>query len=373
MRKLKIQRKCTGRELLFLAPTKDLLRSVIYGKAQALYGLKLPEETSRRIKYELNILEERDCTPEILYLSGLVDQAREKGLFVGQVRGTAPSSIVLYLLGLTAVDPVAYGLLSERFINRRGPDTLIIDVEVSPEGYEEFVSRNMQHTEMDQDIPEGYNVLFHHNHVKAGFLSQSTLSNLRAVEQGEGIDLYALDLDDQGVYDFLSDGNTDGVYPCEAERCRELLRAVQPRNFSELIAFTVLIYPFLEDLVPKYVGRKQKLEPISYTIEAMEEVLEETYGLILYQEQVMLLGQKIAGFSPCESDELRKVVNKARLTSDLKQKFITGGVANGYDTKTMETVWQEIFLGGRYAFCKAHAVSTALTIYLTAYIKLHFS
>lgn len=194
---------------------------------------------------------------------------------------------------------------------------------------------------------------------------------------GIDVNLGSIPLDDDSTFRLYQSGDTDGVFQFESEGMREWLARVHPDNFSHLVALDSMYRPGPMDFLPEYVSRKAGVERINYIIPETEEILSETFGMILYQEQIMLIAQRIAGFTPGESDKLRKLFGRYNhksiiLYDSFHDRFIEGGGKNGYDYKTLERLWQKLDKPGPYAFLKAHAVAYTRLSYQTAWLKAHY-
>ena len=194
---------------------------------------------------------------------------------------------------------------------------------------------------------------------------------------GIDVNLGSIPLDDESTFRLYQSGDTDGVFQFESEGMREWLARVHPDNFSHLVALDSMYRPGPMDFLPEYVSRKAGVERINYIIPETEEILSETFGMILYQEQIMLIAQRIAGFTPGESDKLRKLFGRYNhksiiLYNSFHDRFIEGGGKNGYDYKTLERLWQKLDKPGPYAFLKAHAVAYSRLSYQTAWLKAHY-
>ena len=194
---------------------------------------------------------------------------------------------------------------------------------------------------------------------------------------GIDVNLGTIPLDDDSTFRLYQNGDTPGVFQFESEGMREWLARVHPDNFSHLVALDSMYRPGPMDFLPEYVSRKEGVERINYIIPETEEILSETFGMILYQEQIMLIAQRIAGFTPGESDKLRKLFGRYNhksiiLYDSFHDRFIEGGGKNGYDYKTLERLWQKLEKPGPYAFLKAHAVAYTRLSYQTAWLKAHY-
>ena len=181
-------------------------------------------------------------------------------------------------------------------------------------------------------------------------------------------------IDDPLTYKLYQEGKTVGTFQFESAGMRKYLKELHPTVFEDLIAMNALYRPGPMDKIPQFIRRKNGQEPITYDLPACEEYLRDTYGITVYQEQVMLLSRKLAGFTRGESDALRKAMGKKieSLIKEMKPKFIEGGTRNGHDPKILEKIWGEWEEFAKYAFNKSHAACYSWVSYQTAYMKAHY-
>ncbi|WP_304401590.1 DNA polymerase III subunit alpha, partial [uncultured Alistipes sp.] len=216
--------------------------------------------------------------------------------------------------------------------------------------------------------------------IKMDFLGLKTLSIIKdALENiesstGKKVDIDAIPLDDAATYDLYSRGETTGLFQFESPGMKKHLRNLKPNRFEDLIAMNALYRPGPMDYIPDFIARKHGLEPVTYEIADMEEYLKDTYGITVYQEQVMLLSQKLAGFTGGEADTLRKAMGKKKrdVLDKMKPKFIEGAKKNGHDPKICEKIWGDWEAFASYAFNKSHSTCYAYVSYQTAYLKAHY-
>ena len=216
--------------------------------------------------------------------------------------------------------------------------------------------------------------------IKMDFLGLKTLSILKeAVENvrdsmGVEIDIDRIPIDDKATYQLYCDGRTIGTFQFESPGMQKYLRELQPHVFEDLIAMNALYRPGPMDYIPDFIDRKLGRKPIEYDIPIMEKYLKDTYGITVYQEQVMLLSRLLANFTRGESDTLRKAMGKKLKDKldELKPKFINGGKANGHDPKTLEKIWADWEKFASYAFNKSHATCYSWVAYQTAFMKANF-
>lgn len=215
--------------------------------------------------------------------------------------------------------------------------------------------------------------------IKMDFLGLKTLSILKeAVENvrlttGKVIDLDTIPIDDPLTYQLYCEGRTIGTFQFESPGMQKYLRELHPSVFEDLIAMNALYRPGPMDYIPSFIARKNGKEEIRYDIPCMEKYLKDTYGITVYQEQVMLLSRQLANFTRGESDALRKAMGKKKkaIVDAMKPKFIEGGKANGHDPKVLEKIWSDWEKFASYAFNKSHATCYSWVSYQTAYLKAH--
>ena len=217
--------------------------------------------------------------------------------------------------------------------------------------------------------------------IKMDFLGLSTLSimketveNIRLTHDGFTLDLDTIPIDDELTYKLYQEGRTIGTFQFESAGMQKYLRELRPTVFEDLIAMNALYRPGPMDYIPSFIARKNGKEPITYDIPCMEKYLKDTYGITVYQEQVMLLSRQLADFTRGESDALRKAMGKKKkaIVDAMKPKFIEGGKKNGHDPKVLEKIWGDWEKFASYAFNKSHATCYSWVAYQTAYLKAHY-
>ena len=216
--------------------------------------------------------------------------------------------------------------------------------------------------------------------LKMDFLGLITLSiihnclNLIKERFGEDIDIEAIPIDDKPTYELYGRGDTVSVFQFESEGMQTWLQKLRPTRFEDLIAMNALYRPGPMDYIPDFVARKQGEQAIEYDLPEMAEYLEDTYGVTVYQEQVMLLSQMLAGFTKGEADKLRKAMGKKQIDilNSLKGKFMEGGMKNGHPEKVLDKIWKDWEKFAQYAFNKSHATCYAWVSYQTGWLKCHY-
>jgi DNA polymerase-3 subunit alpha len=483
----------------------NYLRHLTYKGAEERYD-EITDEIRERLDFELETIERTGYPGYFLIVQDFCNAAREMGVSVGPGRGSAAGSAVAYCTGITNVDPIAYDLLFERFLNPdrismpdididfddegRGRvidwviekyganqvaqiitygtmaakssirDTarvldlplaeadriakLIPDISLSklfglsepelreklknnqddinranelralaqgedltakvinrarqlegsvrntgihacgviitPDDITKFVpvatakDSDMYCTQYDNSVAEDAGLL------KMDFLGLKTLTLIkhavRNVKERHNIDLVPDDfpMDDEATYALFQRGETVGIFQYESAGMQKYMRELKPTVFADLIAMNALYRPGPLEYIPSFIRRKHGDEEITYDLEACEEYLQETYGITVYQEQVMLLSQKLAGFSKGEADTLRKAMGKKKkdVLDKMKPAFLERGGKNGHDTEKLEKIWKDWEAFASYAFNKSHSTCYAWIAYQTAYLKANY-
>ena len=474
----------------------DYLAKLTMDGAHRRYGEQLTEEQEERLKFELHIMKTMGFPGYFLIVQDFIRAAREElDVSVGPGRGSAAGSAVAYCLGITQIDPIAYDLLFERFLN---PDRISlpdIDVDFDDDGrgrvlnwvtqkygkekvahiitygtmatklaikdvarvqklmlsesdrlcklvpdkipdkklnlqnaidyvpelkaaeqsdnpilrdtirYAKMLEGNVRNTGVHacgviigQDDLEKFapmaiakdaelNVVEFEGKevesvglIKMDFLGLRTLSiikdaveNVKAVH-GVDVDIDDIPLDDAQTYEVFARGDTTGLFQFESPGMKKHLRNLKPNRFEDLIAMNALYRPGPMEYIPNFIARKHGQEPVTYEIADMEEYLNDTYGITVYQEQVMLLSQKLAGFTGGEADTLRKAMGKKKrdVLDKMKPKFINGCKERGHDEKICDKIWGDWEAFASYAFNKSHSTCYAYVAYQTGYLKAHY-
>ena len=481
----------------------NYLRHLTYEGAKLRYS-ELTDSIKERIDFELDVIAKTGYPGYFLIVQDFIAAARDMGVSVGPGRGSAAGSVVAYCLKITNIDPIAYDLLFERFLNPDRVSMPDIDIDFDDEGRskvmdyvikkygsnqvaqiitygtmaakssirdtarvldlplgeadriakllpniklnkifnstEEELKKNLRSEELmrvneikniaDEDSLSGqtiqqakvlegslrntgihacgviitpdditqfvpvatakdsdlYVTQFDNSVVedagllKMDFLGLKTLTLIKdtvsLVKYKHGIDLDPdqFPLDDEKTYELFQKGETVGIFQYESAGMQKYLKDLKPTVFADLIAMNALYRPGPLEYIPSFVDRKNGNEEITYDLPAMEEYLKETYGITVYQEQVMLLSQKLAGFSKGDADVLRKAMGKKifALLQKLKPQFIEGGKANGHPEEILEKIWKDWEAFAAYAFNKSHSTCYAWIGYQTAYLKAHY-
>ena len=480
------------------------LRHLTYKGAEKRYP-EITDEIRQRLDFELETIERTGYPGYFLIVQDFTGAAREMGVSVGPGRGSAAGSAVAYCVGITNVDPIAYDLLFERFLNPDRVSLPDIDIDFDDEGRGKVIdyvidkyganqvaqiitygsmaakssirdtarvmelplaeadriaklmpdislkklfslddktlkeklrgAEGLQQVNMIKDLAkkpslEGQtlrtaqvlegslrNTGIHACGViitpsditdyvpvavakdsdmactqfdnavaedagllKMDFLGLKTLTIIkdavRNVKDRHGLDLDpdAFPLDDEKTYELFQRGETIGIFQYESAGMQKYLKELKPTVFGDLIAMNALYRPGPLEYIPSFIRRKHGTEEISYDVDACKEYLEETYGITVYQEQVMLLSQKLAGFTKGEADTLRKAMGKkkADLIAKMKPQFLAQGEERGHDPTRLEKIWKDWEAFAAYAFNKSHSTCYAWVAYQTAYLKANF-
>ena len=470
----------------------DYLRFCAYEGAKIRYP-EITDAIRERIDFELDTIKKMGFPDYFLIVWDFLKAAREMGVIVGPGRGSAAGSVVAYSLRITEIDPIAYDLLFERFLN---PDRISmpdIDIDFDDDGRElilrwvkeKYGKNRVAHlitfgtmaaklairdvarvqklplseadklakmvpdtpgttlkkafdevpelkNELEKGSPEVQAVLRNAitlegsvrntgthacgiiiskedlpNYVpvssvkeavldlatqydgkyiesigllKMDFLGLKTLSIIKEtienikISKGIEVDISNVDLFDKETYELYSRGDTSALFQFESDGMQKYLKDLKPTRFEDLIAMNALYRPGPMQYIPDFVERKHGRQEIKYDLPIMEEILKETYGITVYQEQVMLLSRKMAGFTRGQSDSLRKAMGKKKIKEmeKLKAEFVKGCEANNLDKDKVLKVWKDWEEFAKYAFNKSHATCYSYVSYQTAYLKTHF-
>ncbi|HJP64632.1 MAG TPA: DNA polymerase III subunit alpha, partial [Mucilaginibacter sp.] len=216
--------------------------------------------------------------------------------------------------------------------------------------------------------------------IKMDFLGLKTLTiikdALRLIKQNHDVDIDIdyISLEDEKTFELYQKGDTNGTFQFESDGMQMYLRDLKPDKFEDLIAMNALYRPGPIEYIPNFIKRKHGLEPITFDLDDMEEYLGETYGITVYQEQVMLLSQKLAGFSKGDADVLRKAMGKKQIEvlNKMEAQFMEGAAAKGHPKDKLTKIWTDWKAFAQYAFNKSHSTCYAFVAYQTAYLKAHY-
>ena len=385
-----------------------------------------------RLNFELEIIDEKDYVNYFLIVADLIRAAKEDfNLFVGPGRSSAAGSLVCYCLGITEVDPIKHDLLFERFINLDRYVLPDIDIDVE-EGGKDILIQYLKDKYGDDHVThiityamkenrgriEERTIVGHGIHacgvavsklptssytsltkvddivvtvydghciedagpVKFDILDFKVLEQMHIIQDcikadvDKEFDVSCIPADDQATLDAFHRGETEGIFMFEPAAIKKCLRIIHSVSFCDLVALNTMYRPGLMDYIPDFIARKNGQSKIEYALPCMEKYLSETYGMLIYQEQLMLLIQNIAGLSRADSDILRKAFAKKKdeVLNEMRPRFILGGMANGYSESVLQSLWEQWYVDGRYCFNKSHAVCYTKLAYQMMYLKVHF-
>lgn len=401
----------------------NYLECLSFTKAKQIYGDLLPEDVSDRLKYELQIIRDRGASSYFLFLHDVVTTSRtELGIWIGPGRGTAAGCLVCYCLGITKIDPLKHDLLFERFLSPDGTVFPDIDIDTENEGRERIISWLQQKYGKDccAHIAKGkalhlcgfvvadesitnlaplstrivemssdrrvtmnfvqYNDIQSSGLIKFDFLDFETLTQMKEIcelvkmKDDEGLDIEKIPQDDIKTMELFLRGQTDDILLFNSNDMKMWLQDFNPICFEDLTILNCMYRPGSMDDIALVIKHKQSKKPIEYIVPCVESVLHNTYGIIVYQEQIMEISRLIADFSRSESALLRMAVGmfKKEMLPTLRNRFIRGGMKNGYPKAALKKLWTEIEYKGRYTFNKSHSVCYTWLAYQMAYLKANY-
>lgn len=459
------------------------------------FGGSVPPEVLRQVAFEQSVIEQVDYKSYFLIVADFVNWAKEQGILVGPGRGSAAGSMVSYVLGITSVDPIKYGLVFERFLNPERIEPPDIDIDFADDRRHEVIdyvtekygrsrvaniitfgtmasraavrdtgrALGMSYSEVDRiakmipppqqgkhiplvrhiediaELRESYQndpkvkklldlsqrlegTIRHASTHAAGvvigdkdltyytplqysptgdqvittqysmypignlgllkidFLGLKNLTiiknALRIIRKTKDIeiDLDKIPFDDEKVFELLREGSTSGVFQLEGEGMTRYVKELQPTVFNDIAAIIALFRPGPIELIPEFIARKRGRKKIEYLHPKLESILKDTYGIAVFQEQVLQIARDLCGFTLSEADVLRKAIGKKipKLLAEQKEKFINGAISNGISRAVADKLFDFIEPFALYGFNRAHTTSYAVISYWTAYLKAHF-
>lgn len=399
------------------------LENLCFAKAKQIYGDSLPEEVSDRLKYELKIIKHRCASGYFLFLQDVVNAAQsELGIWIGPGRGSAAGCLVCYCLGITKINPLKYDLLFERFLNPDGITFPDIDIDTEIGGRERIMSWLEQkygkeccaHIATGKDLHQcgfivadkpitnwasistldiedssgkqkrincvQYNDIKSLGLIKYDFIDLETLTQMKEIcglvkmKKDKDLDVEKIPINDNKTMDLFQRGHTDDIFLFSSNDMKKSLQEFKPTSFEDLVILNCLYRPGSMDDIAAVIKQKNSTKPIEYIIPCMDSVLHNTYGIIVYQEQIMMLSRLIANFNKSESALLRMAIGmfKKEMLPVLRNQFIKGGMKNEYKKTALEKLWDEIESKGKYAFNKSHSVCYTWLAYQMAYLKAYF-
>ena len=385
----------------------------------------------------MEIIKKNGAERYFLFIQDVVNTAeKELGALVGPGRGSTAGSLVVFCLGITKIDPMKYDLLFERFMcpdKHVMPD---IDLDFDEEGQarviewleKKYGEENCAHivtfaksnTKELEGIIQGMGVhacglvisedpigdwapiciqenpdvdgkiirctqydgrtIDETGLMKMDFIILQMLSQLKKIcerikiDKGTDLDINKIPIDDPKTFELFQQGKTEDVFQYDTQGMQHYLRKLHPTTFKDLVILNVMYRPGVKKHLLSFINRKNGKWKTTYAIPVMEKYLHETYGIVIYQEQIMMLSRLLADFTRGESDTLCKALGKkkANVLSVLKQKFIEGGLRNGHKRATLEKIWKEWEEKGKYAINKAHVVCLTWLAYQMAYLKANY-
>ena len=473
---------------------KSYLRHLAEKGLKDKYGDRITAEHRERMEYELSVIEKTGFSSYFLIVQDFVNWAKKQGIVVGPGRGSAAGSFVSYLIGITDIDPIKYGLLFERFLNPERVSMPDVDMDFADDRRDEvldYVKKKYGRDHVAQIITFGtmaaraavrdagralgypydfcdktakiipmfstiedalknviefkqlyesdpaakklidsarklegvarhasmhacgvvitknpvtdYTPLQNITGHKEGIVTQYSsstkssfvekigllkmdflgLKNLTIIQntlniikktKGANIAISEIPLDDKKTYALLQKAQTTGVFQLESSGMKRYLKQLKPSVLEDVIAMVALYRPGPMDWIPDFIARKHGRKKTEYLHPKLEPILKKTYGIAVYQEQVMQIAQHLAGFTLGEADVLRKAMGKKifKLIKEQRIKFIEGAVKNGVNKKTAEKIFAFIEPFAGYGFNRSHAACYALIGYQTAYLKAHY-
>lgn len=415
----------------------DYLEYLTYTRAKFIYGDPIPEEVEERLRFELEIIEKNEAERYFLFIQDIVNTAeKELGALVGPGLGTAAGSLVVFCLGITKIDPMKYDLLFESYmcLNKRilpninlvfdeeGRTRVIewLEKKYGKEYCAHIVTFAKSNTKELEGIIQGMGVhacglvisedpigdwapiciqenpdvdgkiirctqydgrtIDETGLMKMDFIILQMLSQLKKIcerikiDKGIDLDINKIPIDDPKTFELFQQGKTEDVFQYDTQGMQHYLRKLHPTTFKDLVILNVMYRPGVKKHLLSFINRKNGKWKTTYAIPVMEKYLHETYGIVIYQEQIMMLSRLLADFTRGESDTLCKALGKkkANVLSVLKQKFIEGGLRNGHKRATLEKIWKEWEEKGKYAINKAHVVCLTWLAYQMAYLKANY-
>ncbi|MCF8054315.1 MAG: DNA polymerase III subunit alpha [Deltaproteobacteria bacterium] len=472
---------------------KEMVNQGFQRKKETLMGSNPSASLSvyeKRLEDETEIIKSIGFAGYFLIVADFVNYAHQNGIPVGPGRGSAAGALVAYCLGITAIDPIKYNLLFERFLNPARKTMPDIDIDFCPERREEIIAYvtnkygkehvaqiitfgtlgaraairdvgrvlGMPYSDVDaiaklmpqrlkitigeaikeeprlremakkeanverllriaqaveglsrhssihaagvviSDLPLMERVPLYKNPkdnsvatqypmldiesvglLKFDFLGLKTLTLIKdtvaliSINNDIPINIDMLPLNDKRTFELLQSGDTEGIFQLESEGMRKLFIDAKPDRFEDIIALIALYRPGPMDMIPDFLKRKQGIQKIEYIVPELEEILQETYGVMLYQEQVMQIASTIGGFSLTEADNLRRLMSKKDTEKMNKQRpmFIKGAIAKGIPEAKATNIWEQMQKFAEYGFNKSHSAAYAMISFQTAYLKTH--
>lgn len=365
----------------------EYMRELITQGLETRYGNPIPEHVKERADHEFEAIENVDLVDIFLIVHDFIDWAINHGIPISPGRGALAGSIINYALGITNIDPLQYNLFFERFLNVDGSVAPCFAIDFGANGRSDvinymrekygkrLVARQCSYNEWAMIIELGP--------LEIELLEMDSLTVLDTCMQSVNkryadllqrpITLEDIPLDDKRTFELLQRGDCLGLYPFDEEGMDELLIKANPETFEQLVALYSLYRPGPMHHIPEYLRRKIGYMETEYIHETLEPILHETYGLFIYQEQIMDTAQTLAGFTLNQADLMRRALGKKKV-SELKEwhdLFVNGCRSIGHDMA--HQIFNELERVSAYSFNKAHAVAYTTIAYQLAYMKAHYS
>jgi len=342
------------------------------------------EEYFKRLEYELKVITDMGLAGCFLIVADFINQSKNHGVPVGAGRGCTAGSMVAWSIRITDPDPFRFGLLFERFLNTERVNMSNFYVDFCKGGRERTIAYVREKygadmvTQTRDDKIGAFILEIQNQPFRCLFFESNILTLLRDTIRRIGKDhdfLSAIPLDDADTYEMLSKGDTANLFRFESESMNEVLMDMRPDCFNDLIAAVSLYRPVSADSIPSYIARKHGKEKVEYPYPILEPILKETYGIIIYQEQLMRIAEATAGYSLGQADTLRRTMGKMNKAETARQKpiFIAGALKKGISEEDAGKLFDLMEKSAGSAFCKAHAATRALATYQTEYLKRHYS
>ena len=433
------------------------------------FGETVKEKYLERLKYELTVINEMGFSSYFLIVSDYVNFAKKSNIMVGPGRGSAVGSLVAYVLGITNVDPLKYGLLFERFLNTKRITMPDIDIDFDALRREEVINycinkygekqvagiitfatlslkqaikemgpflnvdnadinylinmtelNDFTNLNKNEELQKLYNIakkiagvktnasvnasgivicrdsldnyvpLERHNNMyiightmnyleeiglfKMDFLALKNLTTISNIVKEVDIDINNINLEDKETFKIFNNSNTLGIFQFETESMKDILKKFKIKSFKDIYNLSALARPGAKENIDIYLKRRDGQEEIDYFHPSLENILKPTYGIIIYQEQIMQIANILADYSLGEADILRRAMSKKKseILVNEKEKFINRAVQKGYKKELVKKIYDYILKFAEYGFNKSHSVAYAYISYQMAYLKAHY-
>lgn len=320
------------------------------------------DDTRARVQHELAIIKEKCIADYILTAWDIVKYAKEHGIYVGPGRGASTCSLVNYLIGITDINPLKFGLPFARFVNSERRAPVYIDVDVSNcEDLQPYIRLNCFRLHIDI--------------LKLGWLQvvKNTLDSLKM--KGVTLDINDIPLDDAETMNLFERGDAAGIFQFHPPYMRNYLCQIENLDFNDLVALNTLDQLMLDEKIPDYIERKKAGGQVDCFHPDLESILSETYGMLIYQEQAMQIISKMTGFSLEKSYLIRKILAKRdpERVAAAEPEFFEACIAHGFNRDLASRVWAFLLSSARRLFNKSHAIAYTFLAYQTAYLKAHYN